>query len=133
MSNAAAVFAAVFIALYVAHSVGDHWVQTSHQAAHKGEHDRNPGQSSRTGRLSCTLHVLGLTITKAVVLIPVVLVLDLSVTTGGIAAGLGIDAVSHWWADRRSTLAWDPGELHLMQTRALVAGPELREVYRLAA
>ncbi|MEU9174895.1 transcriptional regulator [Streptomyces sp. NPDC048420] len=106
MSNAAAVFAAVFIALYVAHSVGDHWVQTSHQAAHKGENDRNPGQSSRTGRLSCTLHVLGLTVTKAVVLIPVVLVLDLPVTTGGIVAGLGIDAASHWWADRRSTLVW---------------------------
>ena len=24
----------------------------------------------------------------------------------GIVAGLGIDAVTHWWADRRSTLAW---------------------------
>jgi hypothetical protein len=33
---AAASFAAAFIALYVAHLVGDHWVQTDHQAAHKG-------------------------------------------------------------------------------------------------
>ncbi|MEU3986362.1 transcriptional regulator, partial [Streptomyces sp. NPDC026672] len=32
--SAAAVFAAVFVALFIAHSVGDHWVQTSHQAAH---------------------------------------------------------------------------------------------------
>lgn len=104
--TAASVFAAVFIALYIAHSVGDHWVQTSHQAAHKGENDRTPGQSSRTGRINCTLHVVGLTTTKAIVLVPVVLVLNLPVTVGGIVAGLGVDAASHWWADRRSTLAW---------------------------
>ncbi|MFJ2568227.1 transcriptional regulator [Streptomyces sp. NPDC087568] len=104
--TAAAVFAAVFIALYVAHSVGDHWVQTSHQAAHKGENDKSPGQSSRTGRLACTLHVIGLTITKGIALAAVVLVLDLPVTVTGLVVGLGIDAATHWWADRRSTLAW---------------------------
>jgi ABC-type Fe3+ transport system permease subunit len=104
--TAAAVFAAVFIALYIAHSVGDHWVQTSHQAAHKGENDRTPGQSSRTGRIACTLHVLGLTITTGIALAAVVLALDLPVTVTGVAAGLGIDAATHWWADRRSTLAW---------------------------
>ncbi|GAA2572690.1 MULTISPECIES: transcriptional regulator [Streptomyces] len=104
--TAAAVFAAVFIALYVAHSVGDHWVQTSHQAAHKGENDRTPGQSSRAGRIACTLHVIGLTITKGIALAAVVLVLDLPVTVIGVVAGLGVDAASHWWADRRSTLAW---------------------------
>lgn len=104
--TAAAVFAAVFIALYVAHSVGDHWVQSSHQAAHKGENDRTPGQSSRAGRIACTMHVLGLTITKGIALAAVVLVLDLPVTVTGVAAGLGIDAATHWWADRRSTLAW---------------------------
>lgn len=102
----AATFAAVFVALYIAHSVGDHWVQTSHQAAHKGEHDRNPGQSSRAGRLACTLHVIGLTITKGIALAAVVLVLDLPVTVTGVVAGLGVDAATHWWADRRSTLAW---------------------------
>ncbi|MEV7595499.1 transcriptional regulator [Streptomyces sp. NPDC089922] len=104
--TAAAVFAAVFVALYIAHSVGDHWVQTSHQAAHKGENDRTPGQSSRAGRIACTLHVLGLTLTKGIALTAVVLVLDLPVTALGVAAGLGLDAAAHWWADRRSTLAW---------------------------
>ncbi len=104
--SAAAVFAAVFVALYIAHSVGDHWVQTSHQAAHKGENDRTPGQSSRAGRIACTLHVLGLTATKGIALAAVVLVLDLPFTVTGVAAGLGIDAATHWWADRRSTLAW---------------------------
>ena len=95
----AATFAAVFIALYVAHSVGDHWVQTSHQSAHKGR----PGW---VGRLADARHVATLTATKAAVLLPVTLLLDLHVSALGILAGLGIDAVTHWWADRRSTLAW---------------------------
>lgn len=104
--SAAAVFAAVFVALFIAHSVGDHWVQTSHQAAHKGENDRTPGQSSRAGRIACTLHVIGLTITKGIALAAVVWALDIPVTVAGVAAGLGVDAATHWWADRRSTLAW---------------------------
>ncbi|WP_327692332.1 DUF3307 domain-containing protein [Streptomyces sp. NBC_00461] len=95
----AATFAAVFIALYVAHSVGDHWVQTSHQSAHKGR----PGW---VGRLADARHVATLTATKAVVLLPVVWLLDLRLSVLGIVAGLGIDAVTHWWADRRTTLAW---------------------------
>ncbi|MEU0390496.1 transcriptional regulator [Streptomyces chartreusis] len=93
----AAVFAAAFIALYIAHSVGDHWVQTSCQAATKGQ----PGW---TGRLACGRHVVGLTTTKAIVLTPVVVLLDLPVTLLGVSVGLTLDAVSHYWADRRTTL-----------------------------
>lgn len=98
MNQSAAVFAAVFAALYVAHSVGDHWVQSSCQAATKG-------QSGWTGRLACGRHVLGLTLTKGLVLVPVVLVLGLDVGLLGLVLGLGVDAVSHYWADRRTTLA----------------------------
>lgn len=104
--TAAAVFAAVFATLFVAHSVGDHWVQTSKQAARKGENNRTPGQSSWTGRIACTKHVAGLTITKGIALAVVVMALDIPVTATGVVVGLGIDAVTHWWADRRSTLAW---------------------------
>lgn len=95
----AATFASVFVALYVAHSVGDHWVQTSHQSAHKGR----PGWG---GRLADARHVATLTATKVAVLLPVVWLLDLHLSVLGMIAGLGIDAVTHWWADRRSTLAW---------------------------
>ncbi|MGX8907428.1 transcriptional regulator [Streptomyces netropsis] len=95
----ATTFAAVFIALYVAHSVGDHWVQTSHQAATKGR----PGWP---GRLADARHVATLTATKVVLLLPVVALLGLHVSALGLVAGLGVDAVSHWWADRRSALAW---------------------------
>ncbi|KKD04329.1 DUF3307 domain-containing protein [Streptomyces sp. WM6386] len=94
----AEVFAAVFVALYVAHSVGDHWVQTSHQSAHKGR----PGW---VGRLADARHVATLTATKLAVLLPLVWLLDLHVSVLGIVAGLGTDAVTHWWADRRTTLA----------------------------
>lgn len=95
----AATFAAVFIALHIAHSVGDHWVQTSHQSADKGR----PGW---VGRLADARHVATLTATKLFVLLPVVWLLDLRLSVLGIVAGLGIDALTHWWADRRSTLAW---------------------------
>lgn len=94
-----ATFAAAFIALYIAHTVGDHWVQSSCQAAHKGL----PGWA---GRLACGRHILGLTITKGLLLAPVALVLHLPVTVLGLVLGLGIDAVTHYWADRRTTLAW---------------------------
>jgi hypothetical protein len=95
----AAFFAAVFVALYVGHSVGDHWVQTSHQSTRKGR----PGW---VGRLADARHVTTLTATKVAVLLPVVWLLDLRLSVLGIVAGLGIDAVTHWWADRRTTLAW---------------------------
>ncbi|GFE15607.1 hypothetical protein Sgleb_36540 [Streptomyces glebosus] len=95
----AATFAAVFIALYVAHSVGDHWVQTSHQSAHKGR----PGW---VGRFADARHVVTLTLTKLAVLVPAAALLGLHLSVLGVVAGLGIDAVTHWWADRRSTLAW---------------------------
>lgn len=106
----AATFAAVFIALYAGHQVGDHWVQSSCQAACKGR----PG---RAGRWACTKHVTTLTLTKALLLLPAALVLDLHLTAAGLLLGLAVDAGTHWWADRRTTLAWlakvtGKGEFH---------------------
>ncbi|MFD8226899.1 transcriptional regulator [Streptomyces massasporeus] len=98
MTDTAGTFAAVFAALFVAHSVGDHWVQTSAQAAAKGDHDH-------AGRLACARHVATLTLTKAVVLAAVVFVLGLEASVLGAVLGLTVDAVSHYWADRRFTLA----------------------------
>ncbi|MFB8033246.1 transcriptional regulator [Streptomyces sp. NPDC056004] len=96
---AVSVFAAVFVALFVAHSVGDHWVQTSCQSAHKGL----PGW---TGRLAGARHVASLTATKLALLVPVAFLLGLNLSLLGLVAGLGVDALTHWWADRRTTLAW---------------------------
>lgn len=92
-----AVFAAMFAALYAAHEVGDHWVQTHRQACGKGAADRR-------GRLLCAGHVASLTGTKALAVGAVVLVTGLSLSPWAVAAGLAVDAVSHYWADRRRTL-----------------------------
>ncbi|WKK27849.1 transcriptional regulator (plasmid) [Streptomyces olivoreticuli] len=91
----AAVFAAVFITLYIGHRVGDNWSQTSAQAAAKG------GQGW-PARLACARHVLSLTLTKAVVLAPVALVLHLPLTATGLAIAFAVDMASHYWADRRT-------------------------------
>ncbi|MFH9244706.1 transcriptional regulator [Streptomyces lydicus] len=99
MTDTAATFAAVFVALYVGHSVGDHWVQSSPQSADKGK----PGW---IGRLADTRHVATLTATKLALLLPAAALLGLHLSALGLVAGMGVDAVTHWWADRRSTLAW---------------------------
>ncbi|MET8704320.1 transcriptional regulator [Kitasatospora sp. NPDC004723] len=98
MDTPAAVFAAVFVTLYTGHQVGDHWVQSSCQAARKGD-------KGRAGRWACTRHVIGLTATKGALLIPAALLLDLRLSVLGVALGLAVDAGTHWWADRRVTLA----------------------------
>lgn len=93
-----AVFAAAFAALFAAHHVGDHWVQTSDQAAVKGD----PGWS---GRRACAAHVASLTLTKVVFLAPVLLLGGAVVHPAAAVVGLGVDAASHYWADRRVPLA----------------------------
>ncbi|MGW4426578.1 transcriptional regulator [Streptosporangium sp. NPDC004631] len=97
-ATATAMFAAVFCALYAAHSVGDHWVQTHHQASRKGG-------AGWAGRLACAGHVLTLTLTKLTALILVVLTTGLTLAPWAVAAGLALDATSHYWADRRTPLA----------------------------
>ncbi len=92
------VFSAGFAALFAAHQVGDHWVQSSCQAAAKG------GDSWRA-RIACAKHVTSLTVTKLVFLTPIVLVLGMTVHPLAAATGLLVDALSHYWADRRTTLA----------------------------
>ena len=97
MSALPGTFAAVFVALYAAHEVGDHWVQTHHQACGKGA-------AGWRSRVLCARHVATLTATKALALGVVALVTGLGLSPWAAAAGLGIDAASHYWADRRTTL-----------------------------
>jgi hypothetical protein len=91
-----ATFAAMFAALYAAHMVGDHWIQTHPQSQTKG----GPGSAARLADLR---HVTTLTLTKAIVLLLAWATVGLSVTVW-IVPALLIDAASHYWADRRSTL-----------------------------
>ncbi|MBG0814167.1 DUF3307 domain-containing protein [Planomonospora sp. ID82291] len=93
-----AAFAAVFAALFAAHSVGDHWIQTHHQACAKGA-------PTTAGRLACLRHVATLTATKAAALAALAAATGLAFSLLPLAFGLAADALSHYWADRRTTLA----------------------------
>lgn len=87
-------FAEVAIALYAAHHVGDYWVQTDHQAAHKGE-------AGDHGRQACLLHVLSYVLTQYLFLVALYLVTGVDPSVIGLAAALAISGVTHYMADRR--------------------------------
>lgn len=93
----AGTFAAVFVTLYVAHQVADHWLQTHHQACTKGD----PGWP---GRMACARHVATYTATAVALLAAVALLLPLPLSVLGVAIGQAVSAVTHYWADRRTTL-----------------------------
>lgn len=92
-------FSAVFVALYVAHLVGDMWVQTDRQARAKAA----PGWA---GRLACAAHVGTLTATMAIVLAVVATRCGVSLDLAHVASGLAANAISHYVADRRTPLAY---------------------------
>ncbi len=91
------VVGAVFAALYAAHQVADHWVQTDYQAAVKAR----PGW---TGRLACANHVLSYTATAVTALAALTLATGLDLFGWRTAAGLGVSALTHYIADRRTAL-----------------------------
>lgn len=91
------IFLLTLLGLYVAHRVGDFWVQTSHQAQHKGD----PGVS---GVRACAAHVGTLTLTKIFILGVQYALTDMYPDPIWLIVGLSVDAISHYWADRRTTL-----------------------------
>ncbi|MGA4989829.1 DUF3307 domain-containing protein [Nonomuraea bangladeshensis] len=95
--SAVLTFPVIFCALYAAHQVGDHWVQTHAQACDKG-------QRTAAGRAACLMHVATLTATKLAALLALAFVTGLPLGSWQMCAGLAVDAVSHYWADRRWTL-----------------------------
>jgi hypothetical protein len=103
-----AVFAAVAVTLYAAHQVADYWVQTDGQAAAKGL----PGWP---GRRACAAHVATYTMILAAFLILAAWWLSLPLAPSRAWAGLGLSAVTHYFADRRKPLeracALIPGKL----------------------
>jgi hypothetical protein len=98
-SEPVAVFAAVFAALYAGHQVGDHWIQTDHQAGHKGK-------SGWVRRLACARHVATYGLTQVVALAALIWALGLSVSLTGFTVGMVVNLGSHYVADRRTPLRW---------------------------
>lgn len=87
----------VFIALLAGHWVGDHWAQTDHQATGKGRH-------GWAGRAACAAHVATLTLCQMIALALVAATVGDGFSALQAALGLGINALTHYWADRRHTL-----------------------------
>lgn len=93
----ASTFAATFVALYAAHEVGDHWLQSHAEALGKGDR-------SWRGRWLCASHVAVLTAAKTFTLAVVAVALGMALNPCAAGAALLVDAASHYWADRRTTL-----------------------------
>lgn len=96
--NSALVFTVVGVGLLFVHPFADHWVQTHHQANTKG-------QRTNAGRLACARHVASYTAVTALVVAVLWSAFGLDITWQGFAAGQLVSAVTHYWADRRFTLA----------------------------
>lgn len=87
------IFSVTYALLSVGHHIGDHWIQRGIDACRK----QLPG---RIGALHCGVHVATVTATKALILIPGLLLLGLPVSWAGVILALVVDAASHYLVDR---------------------------------
>lgn len=104
----AVTFLVVGFCMLITHNVADHWVQTDCQARDKGlAGDNTPQGRKKTikGRLACLRHVISYTGCTSLVTGVVWPLLGLQITWTGFLAGQMISAITHYWADRRHTLA----------------------------
>lgn len=92
--HAALAFLMTAVTFYLMHHPGDYWVQTDHQAAHKGD-------AGWPGRLACLRHVGTYVATQAVGLVVVAWATDWDLPVGATLAALGVSGVTHYLADRR--------------------------------
>jgi hypothetical protein len=90
-------FVITLLALIVGHQLGDHVMQTDHQAAHKA------GQG-RTAARAMAGHLTAYHLTVAVVLGVTAWALHLQLTWFGVAAGLLFSVVTHAVLDRRAVV-----------------------------
>ena len=90
------VAALAWVALWTSHQLADHWVQTGFQAVEKDK-------SGWPGRLACAGHVAGHMVTSVACLL-MLRIVGLTIHAGAITVGLAVIAISHYWADRRTTL-----------------------------
>ncbi|MFB7858909.1 hypothetical protein [Rhodococcus qingshengii] len=91
------IFPIIFIGLFAGHHAGDYWIQTDHQAITKGK----PGAE---GIRACLAHVTGLTLTKLIFVGSLLSISGLAPSPFWFLFGVFVDASSHYWADRRTTL-----------------------------
>jgi len=96
-------FATVFAAFLIGHYLADYFVQTDHQAQHKGL----TGSRSAEGRRNCALHALTYTATLAGVLAFALNVEDVEFSAASslvVWSALILNGITHYVIDRRWTL-----------------------------
>lgn len=93
----AATFAAAYAALAAGHEVGDIWIQRHADAQAKGK----PGSE---GRKACATHAATYTATQAAALVLVQSATGMRISARRALLGLGVSAVAHYAADRRTPL-----------------------------
>lgn len=96
-------FATVFAAFLIGHYLADYFVQTDHQAQHKGL----TGSRSNEGRRNCAVHAITYTATLAGVLGLALNVEDVEFSTTAsliMWAALILNGITHYVIDRRWTL-----------------------------
>ena len=96
-------FATVFAAFLIGHYLGDYFVQTDHQAQHKGL----TGSHSNAGRRNCMVHAVTYTATLAGVLAVVLNVEDVEFSAAEplvVWSALILNGITHYVIDRRWTL-----------------------------
>ncbi|MEU6041857.1 DUF3307 domain-containing protein [Actinomadura sp. NPDC047616] len=90
----ATAYAVTLATLIIAHHVADHWLQTNHQATHKA-------RPTLQGHLANLRHVGTHTATLAGALLLVAWQTGTAYRPGYLAAGLAVNAITHYVADRR--------------------------------
>jgi hypothetical protein len=98
-------FGTVMAALLVGHYLGDYFIQTDHQARHKGM----TGPRSAEGRANCAAHAVTYTATLCGVLAAALHVEGVELTAASSLAvwsALILNGVTHYMIDRRWALEW---------------------------
>lgn len=93
----AVTFAAVLPTFLCGHWVADHWVQTDAQAVAKT-------RRGWSGHSACLRHVATYTVTLLVALAVINQRLQLDLDPARVTIVLGLNAATHYWADRRTQL-----------------------------
>ncbi|MFD4034770.1 hypothetical protein ACFWVP_30775 [Streptomyces sp. NPDC058637] len=115
------------------HALGDHFVQSSHDASTKGMHgshmvykndgspvEESPWRYGKEGR-TCTASACGRrpvcrhVASYSAVQLAVTRTLGYRVPVSALLTGAAINAITHGILDRREPLLWNPGELHRMR------------------
>jgi hypothetical protein len=94
MTSKAAKAASAYAAMRAAAAVGDFWLQTSHQAAHKAD-------EGLAGHRAMAGHIASYAGAQAVALVAADRLLGIGLKPSRIAAAVAVSAVTHWFIDRR--------------------------------